>query len=300
MTLEDLRVFLAVCKLGNLSAVARDLSCSQSAVSQHVKRLEAEIGLSLVERRPRGVILTDAGRLLRDAVRAGLGQIDTAVRQTRDLAEGSAGEVRVTTGATTVRHFMTGGIHTFRQRYPRVRLEFRTRVSSRDCLAAITADEADLAFVTIGAPVPGVEVRQVVELPWSLAVPADDPLAGATHLELAGLEGIPHIRLPENSTARKQLDTRLAEHGITAPTAASAADWDTVVLLVELGVGRAVVPTMPGWNPARHPDLRLVPIPALRPLAAGWAYRRWDALSPQARTFADTITADLGGADPAR
>lgn len=297
MTLEDLRVFLAVCKLGSLSAVARDLSCSQSAVSQHVKRLETEIGLSLVERRPRGVTPTHAGRLLRDAVRDGLTHIDIAVRQVRDLAEGGTGEVRITTGATTVRHFMTGGIIAFRQRYPRVRLEFRTQVSSRGCLAAVTADEADLAFVTIGAPVHGVEIRKVTELPWSLAVNAGDPLVGTAHLRLAELEGVPHIRLPKNSTSRAHLDTRLADQGISVPGAASAADWDTLILLAELGVGRAVVPTLPGWDLARYPNLRLIPIPELQPLAAGWAYRSWEALSPQARTFADTITACLDGED---
>lgn len=61
MTLEDLRVFVAVCRAGSLSAVARELACTQSAVSQHVKRLEREAGVSLLERRPRGVVPTYAG-----------------------------------------------------------------------------------------------------------------------------------------------------------------------------------------------------------------------------------------------
>lgn len=67
----------------------------------------------------------------------------------------------------------------------------------------------------------------------------------------------------------------------------SVADWDTALLPAELGLGRAVVPDLPGL---RHDgDLRLVPLPALRPLAVGWAVRRWDALGPPARAFADTV-----------
>ncbi|GAA4553746.1 LysR family transcriptional regulator [Amycolatopsis samaneae] len=293
MTLEDLRVFIAVCERGSLSAVARDLSRSQPAVSQHIKRLEREAGLALVERRPRGVVPTQAGRLLYDAARDGLNGIDSAVRRLRDLAEGTAGEVRVTTGATTVRHFLANGVLAFRKRFPEVRPEFRTRISSRACLAALLADEADLALITIGDPVRGIEQRPFIELPWSLAVSADDPLARREHLDPAELEGIPHIRLPENSTAQTQLDAHLAEHRVERTTAVGAADWDTVVLLAELGVGRAIVPTLPGWHPSRHPRLRLVPIPGLPPLSAGWGVRRWETLPPFARAFAETIAANL-------
>lgn len=72
MTLDDLRVFVAVCRAGSLSAVARDLSCTQSAVSQHVKRLERETGVQLLERHPRGVAPTSAGQILRAAAADGI------------------------------------------------------------------------------------------------------------------------------------------------------------------------------------------------------------------------------------
>ncbi|MFD9263054.1 LysR family transcriptional regulator, partial [Streptomyces sp. NPDC059538] len=64
MTLDDLRVFVAVCRAGSLSAVARDLGCTQSAVSQHVRRLEKQTGTGLLERHARGVVPTEAGRIL--------------------------------------------------------------------------------------------------------------------------------------------------------------------------------------------------------------------------------------------
>jgi DNA-binding transcriptional LysR family regulator len=86
VTLDDLRVFTAVCRTGSLSAAVRDLGRTQSAVSQHVKRLERELGLSLVERHPRGVVPTPEGRLLHTAVTEGLGRIDQAVRRIEELA----------------------------------------------------------------------------------------------------------------------------------------------------------------------------------------------------------------------
>jgi DNA-binding transcriptional LysR family regulator len=70
----------------------------------------------------------------------------------------------------------------------------------------------------------------------------------------------------------------------------SVADWDTAILLAELGLGHAVVPALPGRRDSGHPGLRFVPVPALPPLTVGWAARQWDALSPAARAFADTVT----------
>ncbi|MFF7634806.1 LysR family transcriptional regulator [Kitasatospora sp. NPDC008050] len=293
MTLDDLRVFVAACESGNLSAVARELSRTQSAISQHVRRLETELGLTLLERRPRGVAPTQAGRILHRAAAQGLGHLDLALRELRDLRTGERGTVRVTTGATTMRHFMTAAVVEFRRQHPDVDLEFRTETSSRSCFDALAAGEADLAWITIGAPVRGVEQRPVVQLPWVLAVHAEDPLAQRESIDPADLARIRPIRLPENSVARAQLDGQLAHHedetaaGTNATT--SVADWDTAVLLAGIGLGHAVVPALPGWRASDHPTLRLVPIPGLPPLAVGWAVRQWGALPTLAQEFAETV-----------
>ncbi|WP_035841388.1 LysR family transcriptional regulator [Kitasatospora azatica] len=289
MTLDDLRVFVAACESGNLSAVARDLSRTQSAISQHVRRLEAELGLTLLERRPRGVVPTQAGRILHRAAAQGIGQLDLALRQLRDLRDGESGTVRIATGATTVRHFMSAGVVRFRRQFPEVDLEFRTETSSRGCFDALAAQEADLAWITIGAAARGIEQRPVLSLPWVLAVHAEDPLARRSTVELADLAGVQPIRLPQNSAGRAHLDGQLAHPAGEPGATTSVADWDTAILLAELGLGHAVVPTLPGWRPADHPALRFVPIPHLPPLTVGWAVRQWDALSPLAREFAQLV-----------
>ncbi|MGP3923610.1 LysR family transcriptional regulator [Streptomyces sp. 8N616] len=313
MTLDDLRVFVAVCDSGSLSAVARSLSCTQSAVSQHVKRLERELGLSLLERRPRGVTPTPAGRILQAAAADGLGGIDRALRQLRDLQHGGGGSVRIATGATTVRHFMSDAVVTFRRRFPQMSLEFQTENSSRGCFAALAAGDADLAWITIDTAVRGatavrgltavrgIEQRPVADLPWVLAVRADDPLAAKSSIDREDLARIHHIGLPQSSTSHAHLQAQCEELGVRLTSTTGVADWDTAILLAELGLGHAIVPELPGWAAARadHPGVRLVPIPGLSPLSVGWAVRQWDALSPPARAFADTVTQRLcGGPTP--
>ncbi|MBL1081631.1 LysR family transcriptional regulator [Streptomyces actinomycinicus] len=289
MTLDDLRVFVAVCRAGSLSSVARDLGCTQSAVSQHVRRLERETGVALLERQPRGVVPTQAGRLLETAAAEGINGLDLVVRQLRDLVDGHSGYVRVATGATTVRHFMSDAVVTFRRRHPKVNLEFRTVSSGRGSFDALADGTLDLAWITVGPPVRGIEQRTVVDLPWLLAVRADDPLADRPHLDPAELAGTRLIRLPPNSTSAAHLEAACAERGVRFAYEPSVADWDTALLLAELGLGRAVVPAVPGLPVPGESRVRLVPLPGLRPLPVGWAVRRWDALSPPARAFADTV-----------
>ncbi|MDX3383638.1 LysR family transcriptional regulator [Streptomyces niveiscabiei] len=289
MTLEDLRVFVAVCRAGSLSAVARELGCTQSAVSQHVKRLEREFGVGLLERRPRGVAVTQAGRILERAARDGIAGLDLAARELRDLVDGGRGYVRLATGATTVRHFMSDAVVAFRERHPNVNLEFRTVSSGRGSFDALADGTLDLAWITLGPPVRGIEQRRVVELPWMLAVREDDEFARRKALNAGELDGIRLIRLPPNSTSAAHLDAACAESGVRFAYDTSVADWDTALLLAEVGVGRAVVPALPGLAASGAGALRLVPLPGLRPLPVGWAMRRWDALSPPARAFAELV-----------
>nr|WP_237519286.1 LysR family transcriptional regulator [Streptomyces sp. HUCO-GS316] len=295
-----MRVFVAVCRAGSLSAVARDLGCTQSAVSQHVKRLERETGVALLERQPRGVVPTQAGRLLEEAAAEGISGLDLAVRRLRALVDGESGFVRVATGATTVRHFMSDAVVAYRRRHPHVNLEFRTVSSGRGSFDALADGTLDLAWITVGPPVRGIEQRAVVELPWVLAVRSDDPLANRPYADAGELRDVRLIRLPPNSASAAHLDAACAESGLRFSYDTSVADWDTALLLAELGVGRAVVPVLPGLTVPGDGSLRLVPLPSLRPLPVGWAVRRWDALSPPARAFAETVIAmRRGGATPA-
>jgi DNA-binding transcriptional LysR family regulator len=289
VTLEDLRVFVTVYKTGNLSAAARTLSCTQSAVSQHIKRLEKQTGLALIERQPRGVAPTQAGRVLYQAALAGIGSLDAGLRQLGELRNGLGGTVSVTTGGVTVRHFMASAITAFRLRHPDVSLEFRSASSTRRCVELLHEGEMDLAWITLGPALPGIQQRPVLDLPWVLAMHAADPLATQDSIGPGDLASIRYLAYPEGSTSRQLLEENFVRLGISLPAPVGIADWDTAILLAELGVGHAILPALPGLgNPATGP-VRTVPIPALNPLTVGWATRRWSLLSPLATEFAELV-----------
>jgi DNA-binding transcriptional LysR family regulator len=195
--------------------------------------------------------------------------------------------IRVTTGATSVRHFMSEAIIEFRYRNPQVNLEFRTASTSGECLAALLKGEADLAWIAMSDPAPGVEQRPALELPWVLAMRTGEIYSERAFVEIPELSGLRLIKLPEDSTSGAMLAAALADVSLAAD--AGIADWETALLLAELAVGHAIVPRVPGPLPVDG-ALRLVPVRGLPPLSVGWAARSWQALPTMARAFAETVS----------
>ncbi len=95
MELRHLRYFVRVAELEHFGRAATKLNVSQPALSQQIAELEREIGVALFERRPRGVLLSDAGRLMLTRAREILAAVDTAVEDTRDVGLGRKGRLLV-------------------------------------------------------------------------------------------------------------------------------------------------------------------------------------------------------------
>ncbi len=292
-SIDDLRLFAAVCESASLSDVARDLGYTQPAVSQRIRRLEDALGVALFDRHPKGVEPSEAGRVLYEAVVEGLGALRGAATRIEQLRTGEAGSVRVTTGGTAVKHLLGGGVVRFRRDHPAASLELESANSTRRCIDALRSDETDLAWITMGAATRGIEQRPAITMPWSLVGPAGDALASRRRLRLVDLRGIRYIPLREQAISQAQLSAAFTRAGLVLDTRASVDDWDTAVLLVELGLGYALVPAIHGWNFAREGRVRAVPIEGLAGITFGWAARRFDLLSPLAMDFVRTVSDEL-------
>ncbi|MEV4927289.1 LysR family transcriptional regulator [Streptomyces roseoverticillatus] len=300
MTLDDLKVFVMVCEARNLSAVAREMNCSQSAVSQHVRRLEKEVGLPLMERQSRGVVPTEAGRILQRAASDGLTALGEGLRMLEELRTGHGGGVVIATGATTIRHLMGAAIEEYSRQYPDVGLEFHTERSSHRCIDALRSGAVDLAWVSVdpgahgASGAQGVELRPVISLEWVLAVHPGDPLAAESALGAADLARTRLIRPPAGTSSGRQVEDVLGVVALSSRATTRATDWDTALLLAELGLGHALIPAMPGLvGPSGA--VRLIPVTGIPPLEVGWAARQWSALSPAAREFAAAVTRRVAG-----
>lgn len=293
MTLEDLRCLIAVHECRSFSAAARKLGCSQPAVSQHIQRLETELGLPLFERQPRCALATAAGETLIRAARASLGMLDHALHEFAALRDGSDGALVVTTGGTTVRHFMRNAVKQFRRALPRVSMQFRGAMSSAECIEMLLREPVDLAFITNGDPIDGIRQRPLLELDYVLLTARDHALAGRRSVRLSDLDGVEYIGLVEGRTSRGQLSRALVRHGVTLATSMTVCDWDTAIHLVELGLGCTIVPSWHAHASAARGSVAAVPIAGLEPIQVGWALREsYEPLKP-AREFMRLLERDL-------
>ncbi len=283
-TLDDLRVYNLVCDLGSLTAAARELGCSQPAVSKHVRRLEEQAGLPLLERSRRGVMPTAAGVVLARAAQESLGALDDGLDEVRRLREGHLGSLTIATGGTTVRHFLRDAARSFLSEHPGTTLHFEPGGSSSACLEALRAHRAELAFVTCLDSQRGLEQRAVIEMQSMLIVPLKDPLAKRRRLEIHQLSGIRYISLSETTTSAQQLKHLLGQRGAMPEVVATVDDFDTAHLFVELGMGHSIVPAIQARSFVREKRVSAIPIRGLA-FRVGWAARGFARLSPPARAF---------------
>jgi DNA-binding transcriptional LysR family regulator len=293
MTLEDLRIFVSACEAGSLSAVARQLGRTQSSVSQHIARLETELGVPLLDRRARGVEPTESGRILRDLALEGLDAIEVGLRCIRALRDGETGTLTITTGGTTVRHFLRNAVARYRQAHPTVNLRFLPANSTRRCFEILRLNQADLAFVTTGEPVRGITEHVVARQHFFLLVSKDDPLAKRKRVRLKDLKGIRYLGLSEGTTHRGAIEQAAAEQGVNLSPEIVFDDFDTANIFVELNLGQAIVPAVHAHNFEKGGAVKGVLITDLPPVSVGWAFRHWSRLSGPARDFVELFDDEL-------
>lgn len=216
-TLRTLRIakhfpfFLAVAEEQNLHRAAERLNIAQSALSRRIADLERELGnIELFERQARGVAITRAGQVLAQDVRRILLQIEEARRNTRRIAEGDSGLVRVAFSEAMLRRpVLPVVLREFRSLYPEVELRAFPLTSDAQ-RNRLLADEIDVAFVIDEAS----DVEQFERLSvgvdhFVLALPDDHPLAALDAVTLSDIAAEP-LLWPARHTSPRLFDRMIA------------------------------------------------------------------------------------------
>jgi DNA-binding transcriptional LysR family regulator len=260
MNLRQLEYFVAIAEAGSLTAGAERLLVAQPSLSQQMRALEAEVGVPLLERLPRGIRLTIAGERFLPEARAALEHADRARRSARTAWDLGGGELHIATIASVAAGSLPAALHAWQQRYPKVELNLREFLHRRTMDDAVRDGYGDLAVGLVPRDWSG----PVVELGWEQIVailPEDDPLleGDAVHL--------PHL-------ADRKWVHYAAEHGWAevADLCFAASGFSPRIAIRTSQVGTAPVLAAAGLGPALVPDT-IVPT-ALRPLVRQLSPRR--------------------------
>jgi DNA-binding transcriptional LysR family regulator len=280
--LDDLQSFRAVAEMGNFRRAAEAVHISQPAFSRRIDKLEAALGVRLLERSTRRVSLTAVGRDFARKVAQLLDDLDGTLLGLRGVAPTRLDEVTVACVPSTVYYYLSQVIRRYREAFPKIRIRVFD-AGANEVLSAVARGEADFGLNFIGAQEPEIEFKALAEERFVAACRRDHVLATKAHVSWAELAAFDFISVARSSGNRLLLDQALA--GVAArPQALYEAQHVTTLLgLVEAGLGVAAVPAlaMPGRD---HP--LLVSIPLQDPVVTrhvGLIRRRGRPLRPAAQ-----------------
>jgi DNA-binding transcriptional LysR family regulator len=279
---------------GSVVAAADALGFTPSAVSQQVKRLERQVGVPLLERVGRGVILTDHGRHLVDAggrLLAGLEEVEATLHQRAGTV---AGHLRLTAFSTAMRGLVAPVVRDLRAAHPDLAVSLTER-EPWETVDLVASGQSDLGVVHRWGDVPITIPEHVAAIVVArdvadVVVHRDHPLAGRDRVTPRDLVDEGWIATPDGTICRQWLTRMYAGTGRLPRIAHTAMEFDSHLALVRAELGIALVPRL-GRQPLGT-DLVAVPTHDPEPTREVIAvHRRSMAGSPAVRA----VLAGLAG-----
>ena len=289
MTIQQLEYFLATAEHGSFSSAARSLFLTQPSVSEQMRQLEAELGISLFARAGRGLVLTEAGRRFRPEAERVLADLDRArdvVAAVRDLRGGTLGFGMFGTASA---YLISDLVVDFRRKYPDVRLRL---VGLNSFEVADQVREARLEAGLIVLPVDDAGLDLRVARLEELVVVSRDPDHVAAPVTIEALAALPLIlydaQYGSRDPMRRQLLDRSQGASITLRPIVEVEHIEAAVGLARRGIGDTIVPRS---VIARQGGRGLHFASFAEPLYDTFAFiARSDApLSPAARAFIEIV-----------
>ncbi len=271
--LRELRALVAVAEEQSVTRAAQRLFLAQPALSRQLQALERRLGVPLLERLPRGVALTEAGRALLGPAREAVAAWERGLAAA--LATVPAGRLVVGMQTAVGRGLQRRALARFAELSPGTVPVLR-QVDWRDPTAGLADGSSDVAFVWLPLPMDDADVLPVAREERVVALPSDHRLAGAPRVVLADLLDEPFIALPDSAGPLRDAWLAVADRGGRPPVVGAVADTpDAVFEAVASGLGVVLLAAGNADLYAR-PGIVCRPVEGLSPAVLALAWRRSD------------------------
>jgi len=213
MTLEQLRIFVAVAERGHMTQAAHQLHITQSAASAAVAALEQRYSVQLFNRVGRGLELSEAGQVFLAEARAVLARSAAARRALDELAGLQRGTLRLAASQTVASYWLPQRMAAFAQSHPHIELLLQVGNTQQVAQAVMDA-EADLGFVEGVVELPALTQQTVGGDRLSVYAAADHPLLRKKRLKREDLIQALWVLREQGSGTRAEFEVSLADQGI--------------------------------------------------------------------------------------
>src|SRR4030081_1946683 len=284
MNLRQLECFVAVVDEGSFTRAARRIGITQPSLSQHIRALEEELDGAVLERLPRGVALTPAGRSLLPEARAAVRAVERGRQGARAALALESGELELATVLSMAVGLLPRYIGVWRERYPNVGIrlhEFRHRSLLED---AVEQGVADFAIGPLPVRVWDGPLAVISWEEFVIVLPPNDPLADRRAIRLEELADREWVLYHQDHGLAGILEETCRRAGFKPRGSVRTSQAEGAARLASAGLGPALVPdniVLPGIEGS---VLHLEP-PTIREVAA-YARTEW---SPTAAAFIDML-----------
>jgi LysR family cys regulon transcriptional activator len=291
MELRQLASFVVLAESGfNVTLAAEQLHLVQSAVSQHLARLEQELGTQLFVRKGKRLIaLTAAGEAVLTYARQALSIRENILAVGRDHVEESSGVLCIGTTHTQARYVLPAVIRTFRRIFPAVSLQIH-QGTPQELVEMALNDRVDFSICTeeLGKH---SSLNAIPCYRWnrSLIVPKGHPVLAEKPLSLERICSYPLITYTFGFTGAGHMQATLARADLKPDVVLSAADTDVIKTYVREGMGVGLIASM-AYLPEQDWDLEMLDLSHMLPWETTWvAYHKDKYLRRYQQQFIDLL-----------
>ncbi len=243
MTLEQLRLFVAVAEREHVTRAAAELRLTQSAVSAAIANLESEHGVKLFHRVGRGIVLSEEGRVFLEEARAVLARATAAERVLEELSGLKRGTLSVQASQTIASYWLPARLVAFRKAYPRVDVKLSAG-NTQQVANAVSAGTAEIGFVEGQISDSELVLTTVDQDSLVIVVAPGHPWARARSVGAARLLESEWVLREPGSGTRSEFETALLGRGIHPEQLRVAIELPSIEAVraaVEAGVGATAI-----------------------------------------------------------
>ena len=290
MNLRDLKYLVALADHKHFGRAAAACYVSQPTLSTQIKKLEDELGVPLVERAPRKVMLTPAGRDAAERARRIVAEVEQMKEAARRSQDPEAGTVRLGLFPTLGPYLLPHVVPRIRARFPHLEL-LLVEEKSDVLLSRLREGKLDAGLLALPVADDQLHTEFLFEEPFVLAVPESHPLAQRGSLTLAELSHQQLLLLEDGHCLREQALDVCRLSGANEKSEFRATSLETLRQMVAADVGITLLPTLAVKPPvARSPNIHLLGFSDSHPsrrIAMVW--RKSSAMSGFLQVFAQVF-----------
>ncbi|MBD8527155.1 DNA-binding transcriptional regulator OxyR [Pseudomarimonas arenosa] len=281
MNIRDLRYLVALADLKHFGRAAEACHISQPTLSTQLKKLELELGVALIERAPRRVMLTEAGKEIAERARKILSEVEQLREAARQAADPEAGSIRLGLFPTLGPYLLPHVVPRLKLRFPRLELllvEEKTEV----ILRMLREGKLDAGILALPIHADQLHVEPLFEEPFLLAVPEHHRLAQRSHLQLRDLAEESLLLLEDGHCLRDQALDICHLAGAGEKPGFRATSLETLRQMVAANVGITLLPVLAIKPPVPRSDsIRLLQFDDAKPSRqVAMVWRKSSALEP--------------------